>query len=84
MTKRNREYIDFLKERFDEYKYIEFISDLLNLSLRSSLLFAIIICGATNAAISNTAFPNITLSSRYVAKPTTGFPLKFDSLVFLL
>ena len=32
MVKRNREYIEFLKERFDEHKYIEFISDLLNLS----------------------------------------------------
>ena len=32
MTNRNREYIDFLKQKFDEYKFIEFISDLLNLS----------------------------------------------------
>lgn len=32
MANRNREYIDFLKQRFDENKFIEFISDLLNLS----------------------------------------------------
>lgn len=32
MANRNREYIDFLKQRFDEVKFIEFISDLLNLS----------------------------------------------------
>ena len=32
MTNRNREYIDFLKQRFDETKFIDFISDLLNLS----------------------------------------------------
>ncbi len=32
MANRNREYIDFLKQRFDETKFIEFISDLLNLS----------------------------------------------------
>lgn len=32
MSNRNREYIEFLKQRFDEKKYIEFISDLLNLS----------------------------------------------------
>ena len=32
MTNRKREYIDFLKKRFDENKFIEFISDLLNLS----------------------------------------------------
>lgn len=32
MANRNREYIDFLKQRFDEKKFIEFISDLLNLS----------------------------------------------------
>ena len=32
MANRNREYIDFLKQRFDEHKFIEFISDLLNLS----------------------------------------------------
>ena len=32
MTSRNREYIDFLKQKFDETKFIKFISDLLNLS----------------------------------------------------
>lgn len=32
MANRNREYIDFLKQRFDETKFIEFVSDLLNLS----------------------------------------------------
>ena len=32
MSNRNREYIDFLKQRFDEHNFIEFISDLLNLS----------------------------------------------------
>lgn len=32
MANRNREYIDFLKQRFDESKFIEFVSDLLNLS----------------------------------------------------
>lgn len=32
MANRNREYIDFLKQRFNETKFIEFISDLLNLS----------------------------------------------------
>ena len=32
MSSRNREYIDFLKQRFDETKFIEFVSDLLNLS----------------------------------------------------
>ena len=32
MANRNKEYIDFLKQKFDETKFIEFISDLLNLS----------------------------------------------------
>ena len=32
MSSRNREYIDFLKQRFDEKRFIEFTSDLLNLS----------------------------------------------------
>ena len=32
MANRNREYIDLLKQRFDEGKFIEFVSDLLNLS----------------------------------------------------
>lgn len=32
MARRNREYVEFLKEKFDEQKYIEFINDLLNLS----------------------------------------------------
>ncbi len=32
MANRNREYINFLKQRFDEAKFIEFVSDLLNLS----------------------------------------------------
>ena len=32
MARRNREYVEFLKEKFNEQKYIEFINDLLNLS----------------------------------------------------
>lgn len=32
MARRNREYVEFLKEKFDEQKYVEFINDLLNLS----------------------------------------------------